>query len=282
MHNGPNSSFAEESLVIDEPLRSAERLLTHGWTTLVPSKPLAQLRAAALSAAKRVFALPAERKHSFARPELGGHVGWRGASSDERPEEVWQIPVSDGEQHWPEELQEERRVLNTLGLSCAQITKRVLTALTDLNEDVTVTQRLSTCVSDARTVVRILHYRPSSSNFAFAPHTDFGIATLFAGETAAGLELEEDKGTWIRPNSELVLAAGEILKVCTNRRIKPAYHRVLPVAEERWAVAVFIHPEPDYEIGRDAQGSPITAQAFFEGAMAAYSQEGSSRHPDAK
>lgn len=275
----PNSGFGDEALIAGASDTYAHRLMRAGWTALVPTDKLAELSTAALSTARQLFALPYERKRSFARPDLGGHVGWRDSSREDRPEEVWQIQVSNETEDWPMELYAERRALNHLGVLCARITKHLLAALVNIIDDPEISQRLGTCVSHERTIVRLLHYQPRLNSLSFAPHTDLGITTIFAGETISALELEEEHGLWVTPDSQLVLAAGEILAACTRNRVRPGQHRVRSVQEERWAVAVFVHPEPNYEIGFDAKGLPITAQAFFERSMAAYSQEGSDPTP---
>lgn len=267
-----NAGFGDEALTAAAADTAAHRLMSAGWTAFVPTNNLAELSATALSTARRLFGLPLERKRSFARPDLGGHVGWRGSPRGDRPEEVWQIKVSNETDDWPPELHAERRALNRLGVLCAEFTDRLLAALAAMVDNKEVAHRLGTCVSHERTIVRLLHYQPRLDGFGFAPHSDLGVATMFAGETVSGLELEEEHGRWVRPNSLFVLAAGEILTACSRSLVRPGRHCVRSVQEERWAVAVFVHPEPNYEIGSDAEGLPLTAQAFFEKSMAGYRQ----------
>lgn len=259
--------------VVGDVRAIARRLIVNGWSPLTPSDELAKLGEVALGAAQRVFSLAADRKGDFARPELEGHFGWRETLQDSRPEEVWQLSVTRAEKDWPAEFSSELQTLVSLIQQCSQITSSVITALTDFI-DQTLSRDLSTSVSPAHSFVRLLHYNSPASRSGFTEHTDLGTATIFAGETVRALELEDSQGQWITPDSEWVMAAGEILTSCTRGKVRPGRHRVGQLESERWSVAVFLHPEPGYHVGVDDQGLPLTAQAFFQRAMSAYTRKG--------
>lgn len=242
-------------------------LLARGWTTAIPYMDMIGFGQSALDAARHVFALPAERKAMFVDPSGYGNIGWRPASRDDRPSEVWQLGGGKPDL-WPVELEADRAAVHRLLKRCVEIAADLLAALAaalglPANE-------LRQCVSVVESVARLLHYAPSSGGIGFAPHTDLGLATFFAAESVPALELEDEAGQWRPSESDLAVAAGEMLSVRVADRVHAGRHRIRSSLRERWAVAVFVHPKPEYSLGVDDDGETLTAQRFFERALSVY------------
>lgn len=267
----PENADRNRATTDDDPAAVAAELLHQGWARVTPSAGLAAVGNDALAAARRVFALPAHRKQRFVDPQ-GGHVGWRPNDRQDRPEEVWQLRGANDRPSWPEELQTELTAVHILLERCAAATAAVLEALAPMVGLSSDEARAS--VSPADSVVRLLHYSSRADGLSFSPHTDLGLATFFAGETVPALELEDADGAWTSAASHWVVAAGELLTVRTGGRVPAGRHRVRAVPTERWAAAVFVHPEPSYQLGADDRGLPLTAKAYFERAISAYTGQG--------
>lgn len=241
-------------------------LLARGWTTALPYADLTDLGRAALDAARHAFALPTERKAMFVDPSGAGNIGWRPASRDDRPDEVWQL---DGRPDlWPTELDADRAAIHRLRTRCTEIVANLLETLAPALG--LPPAELRRCVNTAESVVRLLYYAPRINGIGFAPHTDLGLATFFAAESVPALELEDESGRWRLTDSCCAVAAGEMLVIRADGRVPVGRHRVCSSAQERWSVAVFIHPEPTYVLGADDNGRPITARGFFERALAVH------------
>lgn len=268
----PQDHRDDDTTIDSDPTAIAAELLHRGWARVVPSAGLATVGSDALAAARRVFALPAQQKRRFADPQGGGHVGWRSTVRQDRPEEVWQLRGADDRPSWPDELQADLIAVQALLERCVAATAAVLEALAPMVGVPPEEARAN--VSPGDSVVRLLHYSPRPGGLGFAAHTDLGLATVFAGESVPALELEDADGAWSSPTSDWVVAAGELLAVRTAGRVRAGRHRVRATPTERWAAAVFVHPTPGYELGMDDHGHPLTARAYFERAMSAYTGQG--------
>ena len=242
-------------------------LLARGWTTAIPYADLTGFGQAALDAARHVFALSAERKAMFVDPSGYGNIGWRSASRDDRPNEVWQLGGGEPDL-WPVELEADRAAIHRLRTRCVEVVADLLEALAPALG--VPASELRGCVSVVESVARLLHYVPRPDGSGFAPHTDLGLATFFVAESVPSLELEDEAGQWRPVESDWAVAAGEMLSIRAAGRVHAGRHRIRSSLRERWAVAVFIHPEPAYPLGIDDNGRTLTARRFFERALSAY------------
>ncbi len=252
-----------------------QSLLSCGWAAIVPSDDLAEFGARGLAVARRLFALPLEHKRSFTDPAGQGHAGWRADSRGGRPDQVWQL-TGPGPELWPAELAAERKVLDRLKERCVDTTAAILAGLASAID--IAAHDIRQAVSATDSTLRLLHYTGRDAGLGFAPHTDLGLATFFAGETTPALELEGADGSWESASSGWVVAAGEMLTRWTNGGVRAGRHRVRSSRTDRWAIAVFIHPPRTFELGTDLEGRPVTASEFFERAMSAYTS-GDTREP---
>jgi isopenicillin N synthase-like dioxygenase len=244
----------------DAHSQAGSDLLQQGWAAVDAPADLRTLGDDVLQAARRVFALPEERKAQFVDPQEAGQSGWLARDQDDRPDEIWQIGGGRA-LRWPDELRAELDAIERLKARCIDFSRGVLTDVArtvGLPDDA-----VSSTISAAHSSIRLLHYRPRRPDLGFGAHTDLGVATFFAGETSPALELQDHSGAWQRARSGWVLAAGEMLPVLTRQQGKAGLHRVRSLPEERWAAVVFMHPTPDQHLGVDESGQPVDARAFF-------------------
>jgi isopenicillin N synthase-like dioxygenase len=115
-------------------------------------------------------------------------------------------------------------------------------------------------LANGDSVLRLLRYPPERAELRFVPHTDLGLASVYAAETHPSLEiLDPERGfcpAGLAPDRWL-LAAGEML--ARKTAIPALTHRVGAVPIERFAVIVFLHPHADYVVGRSTSGHALTA-----------------------
>jgi isopenicillin N synthase-like dioxygenase len=239
-----------------------------GWTTFIPSGVLESYVVKTLALAKTLFAMPESEKEKYSFPQKNFNIGWRRPKDSNRPDEVWQYTASDTEEFWPAHLKEEKELLLLLLYHSIE---EVCSFLSDvLRETGVQPDEFIDSLRCGQSVVRLLHYLPAGNALRFNDHTDFGMLTLFAGETIGGLELIDGSGQWrpARPQpSRQIIAAGEMLSARTNGRIPPARHRVTACRDERWSIAIFLHPSPDYIVGTNEDGSKLRANDFFHKMM---------------
>lgn len=240
-------------------------LLDRGWTTRMDRPDLAELGRSALGVARRVFALAPDRKAEFVDPTGSGDAGWRPVADPVgRPDEVWQLG-GDLPDLWPAELAAEHALLRRLRSGWATAVANLIADTADaLGRPPGAVEG---AVDERRSVVRLLRYGARQGGLGFAPHTDFGIVTVFAAESVASLELQDAAAAWRGVGSAVAVAAGEMLSACMDGRIRPGLHRVRATPAERWAVAVFVHPDEAYPLVVGEDGTPVTAREFFGWAM---------------
>jgi isopenicillin N synthase-like dioxygenase len=245
---------------------NSEGFLRRGWVFVDPPASLKRISLEVLAVARNVFALPAERKKQFVDPADAGQSGWLAKARSDRPDEIWQLG-GDRETRWPTELNASLGVIEELRKRSIDMTMTVLAEAEQAAGVIagTLTRR----VSPPHSFVRLLHYAPRSQGISFAPHTDLGLATFFAGETTPGLEFYGQQDGWLENRSGWAIAGGDMLPALCGDGSRAGLHRVRSMAQERWAVAVFVHPEPGCQVGMDAQGKPLAASAFFQQVRAA-------------
>ena len=234
------------------------QLLQQGWASITPPADLLSLGAEALAAARSAFALPTERKREFVDPVHSGRTGWLAKVRAGRPNEIWQLNGSE-DLPWPVELNASRESMENLRLRCIEVAAAALTETAraaGLPDDA-----LRRYISTEHSFVRLLHYWPQSS---FSPHADLGLATLFAGETTAALEMQNKSQQWVPVSSGWIVAAGKMLTTLSEGKVKAGIHRVGATSQQRWAVVVFVDPDPDCQVQLDEFQQPVTASAFFE------------------
>jgi len=239
-----------------------------GWTYFHCSDNLAHLVDKAIEIAKAIFALPEEQKLQCSSPETNYQSGWRKPEQIDRPTEVWHISHTDPPESWPVDFVPERTTILEL---LDQSIKSVGPHLDEYAQNFGgVAGELYESLQRGISVIRLLYYSASDNTIRFSAHTDFGLASLFVAETSPGLELKTRQGEWRLVNLERgkwILAAGEMLAARSAGVIPPALHRVISTPEERFAIAIFLHPDRNYSLAKTSEGKILTAGEFFDRLM---------------
>lgn len=238
---------------------AAAALRAQGWWRPPGGAGLADLGVGALRAARRVFALDETEKRRYAFPQRDWNIGWRPASREDRPSEVWQVHGIADAGTWPQELAADAEVLHRLLSAAVQASGCLVGLVAD--DD--------TAPDVEHSVVRLLHY--SDGGNQFPDHTDLGLMTVFAAESAAALQLRDAEGRWVDIACP-VFAAGELLQRHTAEAVVAGHHRVVSTGRPRYAVAVFVHPRPEWVVASGPDRTPLTAEQFFQEAMAVYTR----------
>lgn len=263
-------STTERTQLHERKVESMQRnvLESIGWTKFRCSTTLSMLAGEVLDIARIVFALPESEKSRFCSPETNYQSGWRNPNVRDRPTEVWHISHTDPNGTWPIALASERlTILELLDQSRQAVGRHLDTLVQDFGG---VPGELCNSLERGNSVVRLLYYGTAERTGRFPRHTDFGIASLFVAETCPGLELQTGEEEWrlagLSPDN-WILAAGEMLATKSDGVIPAALHRVITPENERWAVAIFLHPDKDYCLGQDEKGDILTAEVFFDALM---------------
>jgi len=103
--------------------------------------------------------------------------------------------------------------------------------------------------------LRLLHYPPKPRDeprFGCGAHSDYGCCTIFAQDTAGGLQLLSKSGEWVDVPCEedtLVINIGDMMQRWTNDKYTSTIHRVLnPVDNHRFSAPFFFDPNFDATI----------------------------------
>ena len=227
------------------------------------------LRAPAVDAARRMFALPVERRCAFHQPEWGGMAGYQFGDpnelyvGEEPTSEYWHVvrerPGGLGNR-WP--------LPDVEGPLMAWMDARErfgLAVLDGLSEALGEPGALRRWTDGGYAMLRLICYPPGPevvphTALRASEHVDAGLLSLYDGGTSPGLQLFMD-GEWREvPTGRAVVAAGEVMTTASGGRIPGALHRVVypePSAEERWSLPFFLNPrldQPMYALGQAPRG----------------------------
>jgi isopenicillin N synthase-like dioxygenase len=255
---------------------------------------------AALTAAKRFFALPEAAKMKYKLPVSGARgytpFGVETAKGETHHDlkEFWHVgrdlpPGHPYRSHmadnvWPDaEVAEFHETVGWLYGALDRMGLKVLEAIARyLGLD---RQFFVPTVDFGNSVLRLLHYPPvpfDGPHIRAAAHEDINVVTLLLGAEEAGLEVLDRDGRWLPinpPSGSLVCNIGDMLQRLTNHRLPSTTHRVVNPAPERrgvprYSTPFFLHFNSDYSIRTlpscvDAQHpdrypQPITADDFLQ------------------
>lgn len=113
------------------------------------------------------------------------------------------------------------------------------------------------CQNSDTTILRSIYYpalrdlEVQEGAVRSAAHEDINIITLLVAASAPGLQVRDINGEWHDvPHEEnsIVVNAGDMLQLATNRVFKSTTHRVINPAnssEDRISIPVFVHPNSD-------------------------------------
>jgi isopenicillin N synthase-like dioxygenase len=140
-------------------------------------------------------------------------------------------------------------------------------------------------VDVGNSILRLLHYPPvpkDGPHIRAGAHEDINVITLLLGAEEAGLEVKEKDGSWLPinpPAGSLVCNIGDMLQRLTNDKLPSTTHRVVNPAPERrgfprYSTPFFLHFNSDYLIKTlpncidaahpDKYPTPITADEYLQ------------------
>jgi len=268
----------------------------HGFAVVEGHDIGQDLSDAMLADAKAFFALPESAKMAY---RVAGGAGQRGytpfavetAKDATFPDlkEFWHVgretddaADSAPKNIWPSQVVAFRRDALALFAAFEALGRAILSAIgTHLG---TPPGALEVAVSGGDSILRLLHYPPTSSrgpSLRAGAHEDINAITLLLGAEEAGLEILNRDGTWLAinpPPGAVVVNIGDMLSRLTNDILPSTTHRVVNPAPNRVGVArysmpFFLHFRGDFLIRTlpqcvtperpDRYPTPITAGAFL-------------------
>lgn len=262
----------------------------------IPDELIAQL----YEESEAFFALPAEVKRQYARPETNNQRGFVSMGVEHAKDsdaadlkEFWQVgqphpPASHDPAHFPSNNNVSERpefqatavrtfeALEDLG----QVVLRAIALHLGVKEDY-----FEPWVCGGNSILRAIHYPPITGEPNTAvragQHEDINLITLLVGASASGLEVLRNDNTWIPITAlpeHIVVNVGDMLQRLTNHRLKSTTHRVVNPPRSEWSkprfsMPFFCHPQPDMRLdamqhlvpeGEEPVESPISAGEYLD------------------
>lgn len=219
---------------------------------------------------QQFFALPAETKLKYEKPELAGQRGYTSfgrehAKGFDAPDlkEFFQYgqTIEDGEkvgEDYPDNITVEEVPQFTPTLFNAyrnfeKSGKALLQAIAlylGLDE-----HYFDQWVHNGNSILRAIHYPPIKSEPKSAiraeQHEDINLITLLVGASADGLQILTKQGEWVGVTSlpeQIVVNVGDMLQRLTNNKLRSTTHRVVNPPRELWgtsrfSIPFFLHPK---------------------------------------
>uniref|UniRef100_A0A0A9DNE5 Fe2OG dioxygenase domain-containing protein n=1 Tax=Arundo donax TaxID=35708 RepID=A0A0A9DNE5_ARUDO len=229
---------------------------------------------AVFAESRSFFELPMEKKMALRRSS--NHRGYTppyaeklDAASEfqgDLKESFYIGPTGDGEQsdlnQWPSEefFPSWKETMKLYQSSVLAAGKRILSLIAlSLDFDVEFFQKTG-ALNCPSTVVRLLRYpgevnESDSGNYGASAHSDYGMITLLATDGTPGLQIcrEKDRHPQLwedvpHINGALIVNIGDLLERWTNCLFRSTLHRVVAVGIERYSVAFFLDPNPDFVV----------------------------------
>lgn len=225
-----------------------------------------------------VFAMTAEQKAKYEKPELAGQRGYTSAGKETAKgaktadlKEFWQIgqTVTDGdpikfqypENEYLEEIPEFNEVTNEIYQKLESNGKHLLRAIATYLE--LPIDYFDGHVHNGNSILRGIHYFPiehpeelSDDAVRAGAHEDINLITLLIGASADGLEVLTRGNEWLpikAHHSDIVVNVGDMLQRLTNNKLRSTTHRVVNPPRElmktsRFSVPFFLHPRSDMDL----------------------------------
>jgi isopenicillin N synthase-like dioxygenase len=224
---------------------------------------------------QQFFALPAETKLKYEKPELAGQRGYTSfgrehAKGFDAPDlkEFFQYgqTVEDSEEvsdDYPENITVEEVPAFTPTLYNAyrnfeKSGKALLQAIAlylGLEE-----HYFDQWVHNGNSILRAIHYPPiknePKSSIRAEQHEDINLITLLVGASADGLQILTKQGEWVGVTSlpeQIVVNVGDMLQRLTNNKLRSTTHRVVNPPRELWgtsrySIPFFLHPKSNMSL----------------------------------
>lgn len=248
---------------------------------------------AAYTQARAVFALPAETKRAYERPECARQRGYtpfglekaRGRNAPDL-KEFWHVGRDLAKAHpfrqrglmapnaLPAEVPEFGVVMRQLYAAQDRLAFGLLDAIARyLKIEPAV---LAALAADGNSVLRIINYpdldgpAPAGAIRA-AAHEDVNLLTILPVATRPGLQILTPDGQWMdvdAPRGAMICDTGDMMALLTKGRMPATTHRVVNPAGAsdggRLSIPFFMHPHPDAMLAPlDGSAPGCTAHEFL-------------------
>ena len=259
-----------------------------------------ELIARLYSESEAFFALPAETKRQYARPDTNNQRGFvsmgiEHAKDSEAADlkEFWQVgqphpPANHDPLHFPsnDDVNERPAFQQTAVATFEALEALGQTVLRAIALHLGVDEfYFDDWVRGGNSILRAIHYPPittePNSAVRAGQHEDINLITLLVGASASGLEVLRNDNTWIPITAlpeHIVVNVGDMLQRLTNHRLKSTTHRVVNPPRSEWgkprfSMPFFCHPQPDMrldamahlvEAGAQPVDPPISAGEYLE------------------
>ncbi|WP_078284823.1 isopenicillin N synthase family dioxygenase [Mycobacteroides chelonae] len=254
-------------------LRAVLREVTHevGFFYLTGHGVSPRLVDEVLSAARRLFALPAEDKDAIAMVRsphfrgftrlggelTGGLTDWR-EQIDVGPERRATARGKDldylwlqGPNQWPKAVPELRAALASWDAALAAVGRKLLQewAIALGSADGVFDEAFG---SEPATLIKVIRYPArGTTDQGVGAHRDSGVLTLLLAEPeVGGLQVEVD-GTWVEAPGRadaFIVNIGELLERASGGYLRATRHRVTLTGTPRISIAYFFNPRLDARI----------------------------------
>ncbi|KAK7293615.1 hypothetical protein RJT34_16485 [Clitoria ternatea] len=211
--------------------------------------------------AKRLFALPADRKLKALRSAVGATGYGRARISPFFPKHMWHegftivgSPCDDAKKIWPndhprfcEKMENYQKQMKVLAEKLTHMIFKILGIKEEEKKWVGSTKH-----SEAIQLNSYPCCPEPNRAMGLAPHTDTSLLTILHQSQTSGLQILKEGAGWVpvhpHPNT-LVVNTGDILHILSNSRFRCALHRVMVnSARQRYSVAYFYSPPLDYVV----------------------------------
>ncbi|KAG4933966.1 hypothetical protein GYH30_047925 [Glycine max] len=214
--------------------------------------------------AKRLFALPADRKLKALRSATGATGYGRARISPFFPKHMWHegftimgSPCDDAKKIWPNDYAPFCTIMDNYQKQMKALADKLAHMIFNLLGDISEEQKrwINGSTNNLCEAVQLNFYpRCPEPNRAMglAPHTDTSLLTILHQSQTNGLQIFKEGAGWVpvHPHpSSLVVHTGDILHILSNSRFRCALHRVMVnSARERYSVAYFYGPPVDHVV----------------------------------
>jgi len=224
---------------------------------------------------QQFFAMPAEVKLRYEKPELAGQRGYTSfgrehAKGFDAPDlkEFFQYgqTVEDNEEvddDYPENVtvEEVPQFTPTLYNAYRNFEKSGKSLLQAIALYLGLDEfYFDEWVHNGNSILRAIHYPPIKSEPKSAiraeQHEDINLITLLVGASADGLQILTKQGEWVGVTSlpeQIVVNVGDMLQRLTNNKLRSTTHRVVNPPRELWgtsrfSIPFFLHPKSNMSL----------------------------------
>ncbi|XP_027332928.1 gibberellin 3-beta-dioxygenase 1-like [Abrus precatorius] len=211
--------------------------------------------------AKRLFALPADRKLKALRSAAGATGYGRARISPFFPKHMWHegftimgSPCDDAKKIWPNDYARFCGIMENYQKQMKALAEK-LTHMIFNSLEISEEQKRWVGSTNLCEAVQLNFYpccpEPDRA-MGLAPHTDTSFLTILHQSQTNGLQIFKEGAGWVpvhpHPNT-LVVNTGDILHILSNSRFRCALHRVtVNSTKHRYSMAYFYSPPLDYVV----------------------------------